>query len=172
MARKTNHKFQRNKRERARQERAAARRSRRAQRAESKGPDADDDLAGIVAGPQQKDKASDDEIQLAIERAMNPGSVRNAGRDAAAGHHTDTARLFVGNLDFGTNEQELGEFFADAGFTVLEARVVKDRVTGQPRGFAFVELASTDDAQRAIDELDGVELRGRMLRVNPADRRS
>ncbi len=179
MARKTRQQFERRKREQDRQARAAARRNRKAARAESKrqpeeggAPEEEDsDLAGIVAGPQPRDKMDDEEVQRVLERAMNPGkAVRDEPRSRRRGG--GSARLFVGNLEFSTNEQELRDYFQEAGFELVEATVVKDRNTGQPRGFAFVELADPDAAMNAIEALDGAELGGRPLRINPADRRS
>ncbi len=99
---------------------------------------------------------------------MNPGAAhqRSGGRG-----HPGGSRLFVGNLDFGTDEQELRDLFKEKGFTVVEASLVKDRDTGRSRGFAFVELAKPDEAAKAIETLDGTEFNGRDLRINPADQR-
>jgi len=171
MARKTNHQFERRKREKARQERAAARRARKHARSSSRGldggPVGEDGLEDIPVGPQPKEKISDDEVQRAIERAMNPGAGHEAsrGKSQLAG-----GRLFVGNLDFGTDEQGLRELFTEAGYTVVSATLVKDRDTGRPRGFGFIELAGPEEAQKAIDAFDGFLFAGRPLRVNPADR--
>ena len=113
--------------------------------------------------------ATDEEKSQAIERTMNPGASRriNGGARATA----SSARLFVGNLDFGTGEDELRELFSTTGFEVVETRIVTDRQTGEPRGFAFVELQTNDDAANAIEQLDGTTFRGRPLRINAADRR-
>jgi len=168
MARKTNHGFERRKREKARQERAAARRTRKQARSSSGGGLKDDDLDAIPLGPPPVDKATDAEVMAAVERAMNPGAAhqRSGGRG-----HPGGSRLFVGNLDFGTDEQELRDLFKEKGFTVVEASLVKDRDTGRSRGFAFVELAKPDEAAKAIETLDGTEFNGRDLRINPADQR-
>lgn len=80
-------------------------------------------------------------------------------------------RLYVGNLSFNTTELELRETFSQYG-TVAEAKLVTERETGRPRGFAFVEMGSEQDAQRAIDELNGRELDGRALTVNEARERT
>jgi RNA recognition motif-containing protein len=80
-------------------------------------------------------------------------------------------RLHVGNLSYGTTEAELREVFATAG-TVAEVKVVMDRDTGRPRGFAFVEMATDQEAQNAIAQLNGRGLDGRELRVNQAEERS
>jgi RNA recognition motif-containing protein len=81
-----------------------------------------------------------------------------------------STRLFVGNLSFDTNELELREVFGQSG-QVVEAKVVTDRETGRSRGFAFVEMSSADEADKAISELNGRELGGRTLKVNQAESR-
>jgi cold-inducible RNA-binding protein len=80
-------------------------------------------------------------------------------------------RLYVGNLSFNTTELELREVFSQCG-TVAETKMVTDRETGRPRGFAFVEMGSEQDAKQAIDQLNGRELGGRTLTVNEAQERS
>lgn len=79
-------------------------------------------------------------------------------------------RLFVGNLDFSTTEQQLREVFSPYG-TLLDVTLVTDRVTGQSRGFGFVELEDNGAADRAVQELDGSSLSGRALKVNEARER-
>jgi RNA recognition motif-containing protein len=79
-------------------------------------------------------------------------------------------RLYVGNLAFHTTEDTLMRTFAQLG-DVVEAKLVIDRETGRSRGFGFVSMASADDAQRAINELNGADLDGRALRVNEAEER-
>jgi hypothetical protein len=80
-------------------------------------------------------------------------------------------RLYVGNLSYDTTELELKEVFGKFG-TVTDAKVVTDRETGRPRGFAFVEMSSDQEAQEAIAQLSGRELGGRALNVNEAQERS
>ena len=80
-------------------------------------------------------------------------------------------KLFVGNLDFGVSETELKTAFEPYG-EVVSASIVNDRDTGNSRGFAFVEYASVDDAERAIGALDGSEFHGRSLAVNVARQRN
>jgi cold-inducible RNA-binding protein len=77
-------------------------------------------------------------------------------------------RLFVGNLPHEVTDSELQEFVAAAGFQVASAVVIRDKVTGQSRGFGFVELADTEDLQRVISGLNGQALQGRRLTVNEA----
>lgn len=76
-------------------------------------------------------------------------------------------KLYVGNLAFQTTSQDLQELFAQAG-TVESASVISDRDTGQSKGFAFVEMSSEEEAATAIDQFNGKELAGRMLKVNEA----
>ena len=76
-------------------------------------------------------------------------------------------KLYVGNLSFQTSSQDLEEMFAGIG-VVESATVVEDRETGRSRGFGFVEMASPEDAQKAIAELNGTEQGGREIKVNEA----
>lgn len=80
-------------------------------------------------------------------------------------------RLYVGNLSYQTTELELRDTFGQFG-TVADAKVVTDRETGRPRGFAFVEMSTDQEAQEAIAQLNGRELGGRALNVNEAQERS
>jgi RNA recognition motif-containing protein len=81
-------------------------------------------------------------------------------------------RLFVGNLSFNTTEADLRGAFAESGVEVQEVKMVLERETGRPRGFAFVELSSPAAAQQAMDDLDGRELGGRQINVKPANERN
>ncbi len=76
-------------------------------------------------------------------------------------------RLYVGNLSYGTTQEELAEIFSEAG-TVSNASLMSDRYTGQSRGFGFVEMASDEDGQNAIQLLNGRNVGGRDLVVNEA----
>ena len=76
-------------------------------------------------------------------------------------------KLYVGNLPFQTEEQDLRDLFASAG-TVDSINVIRDQATGQARGFAFVEMSSDEDAQNAIASLNNYQLGGRALTVNEA----
>lgn len=79
-------------------------------------------------------------------------------------------RLYVGNLSFGATESDLRELFGRSG-SVAEVKVMTDRETGQPRGFAFVEMSTDAEARDAIDQLNGQELGGRALKVSEAQER-
>ena len=80
-------------------------------------------------------------------------------------------KLFVGNLSYGTTSADLESHFRQIGETT-SAQVITDRESGRSRGFGFVEMASGDDAQRAIRELDGKELQGRTINVSEARERA
>ena len=76
-------------------------------------------------------------------------------------------KLYVGSLPYSTTEQQLSELFAPHG-TVQSAKVITDRYTGQSRGFGFVEMATEEEAQKAIAALNGSNVGGRTLVVNEA----
>ena len=76
-------------------------------------------------------------------------------------------KLYVGNLSFQTSSSELEELFGSIG-TVESATVVEDRETGRSRGFGFVEMASKEEGEKAIEEFNGKEVGGRELKVNEA----
>jgi RNA recognition motif-containing protein len=77
-------------------------------------------------------------------------------------------RLYVGNLSYTVTEPELREAFAEGGRNVVEVKVVMDRDTGRPRGFAFVEMGSDDEASAAISSLSGRDIQGRAINVSEA----
>lgn len=79
--------------------------------------------------------------------------------------------LYVGNLTFNTTTAELESLFAEHG-EVEKAQVITDRDTGRSRGFGFVEMATTEAANAAIDALNGKDVDGRPLTVNEAKERS
>jgi cold-inducible RNA-binding protein len=76
-------------------------------------------------------------------------------------------RLYVGNLPYRTTDEELSALFSRAG-SVENVQVMRDLATGRARGFAFVQMASDEDAQRAISEFHQYQLDGRALVVNEA----
>jgi cold-inducible RNA-binding protein len=76
-------------------------------------------------------------------------------------------KLFVGNLSFNTTENALQDAFAQFG-TVTDVNLVTDRMSGRPRGFAFVTMATPEEAQAAIEGLNGAQIDGRDLTVNEA----
>jgi len=76
-------------------------------------------------------------------------------------------KLFVGNLSFNTTENDLQDAFAAHG-TVTQANLMMDRATGRSRGFAFVTMGSSEEANKAIEALNGASIDGRALTVNVA----
>ena len=76
-------------------------------------------------------------------------------------------KLYVGNLSFNTSNQDLSELFGTIG-TVESANIIEDRETGRSRGFGFVEMASKEEGENAIQQLNGKEVDGRALKVNEA----
>jgi RNA recognition motif-containing protein len=76
-------------------------------------------------------------------------------------------KLFVGNLSFETTENDLQDAFAAHG-TVVETNLMMDRATGRPRGFGFITMSTPEEAQKAIEALNGSQLGGRALTVNVA----
>ena len=78
-----------------------------------------------------------------------------------------STKLYVGNLPYETSESDLQTLFESAG-TVSTINIVRDRATGQARGFAFVEMGSDEDAQKAISMLNDHDFGGRNLTVNEA----
>lgn len=80
-------------------------------------------------------------------------------------------RVYVGNLAFDATEDALRALCAEEGRNVTRVNVVTDRATGQPRGFAFVDFATEQDARRAISALHGKPMNGRTLTVNEARER-
>ena len=76
-------------------------------------------------------------------------------------------RLYVGNLPYKTTDEELSELFSRCG-TVENVQVMRDQATGRARGFAFVQMATDDEAKKAVEELHQFQLDGRALVVNEA----
>ena len=76
-------------------------------------------------------------------------------------------RLFVGNLSYQTGENDLQDYFSQAG-AVTSVNLMLDKVTGKSRGFAFVEFASAEEANKAVEQFHNKEFQGRALTVNVA----
>ncbi len=77
-------------------------------------------------------------------------------------------KIYVGNLPYNCDEEGLRSLFGSEGRAVADVAIITDRMTGQPRGFAFVQMASDADAKKAIDALHGFVFGGRTLTVNEA----
>jgi RNA recognition motif-containing protein len=79
-------------------------------------------------------------------------------------------RLYVGNLPYTFTQNDLQQIFSEYG-TVVSTQIISDRETGRSRGFAFVEMATSEGAQKALSELNGKDFEGRSLRVDVAQER-
>jgi RNA recognition motif-containing protein len=79
-----------------------------------------------------------------------------------------STKIYVGNLPYTCDAEQLRSLFAADGRNVEDVAIITDRVTGQPRGFAFVQMATGEDATRAIEALHGSSFGGRTLTVNEA----
>jgi RNA recognition motif-containing protein len=77
-------------------------------------------------------------------------------------------KLFVGNLPYSATEADVENFFTQAGVTVDSVNVMRDRFSGEARGFGFVEISNDADANRAIESLNGRDMQGRAVVVNEA----
>ena len=75
--------------------------------------------------------------------------------------------IYAGNLNYGVSEEELEQVFGKYG-EVTSVKIIRDKYTDQSKGFGFVEMANDDEATKAIEELDGTEVKGREMRVNQA----
>lgn len=81
-------------------------------------------------------------------------------------------RLFVGNLPFSADEGQIRDLFGQNDRNVTDVKLITDRDTGRPRGFGFVEMATQEEADSAIQELNGYSMDGRSLTVNEARERA
>ena len=77
-------------------------------------------------------------------------------------------KIFVSNINFAADEEELTAFLGDRGFAPLSVKILLDRETGNSRGFGFVEFADSDEGNRAIKELHGEDFQYRRLNVSEA----
>lgn len=109
-------------------------------------------------GPRQKPR-----ITTPGGRTLGAAPGRDEDKDGCA----IASKVFVGNLSFDTTTEELQELFAQAG-EIVNVSIPSDRMTGRPRGFAFVEYATDEMAAAAITKFEGYEMAGRRLRVNEA----
>src|SRR5579862_7885594 len=106
---------------------------------------------------------------------MLPISTPAPLQSPAAWFHSATARrshslkkLYVGNLPFQATEEQVSALFSQTGVTAANVTLVRDRFSGQPRGFGFVEVTNDDEAERAIQGLNGHDFMGRNIVVNEA----
>ncbi|HEY6264945.1 MAG TPA: hypothetical protein VIW93_09090, partial [Candidatus Acidoferrum sp.] len=96
-------------------------------------------------------------------------SARSATRKWVPGRRSQQVKkLYIGNLPFSATEDQLNEWFSQIGVTPSGVNLIRDRFTGQSRGFAFVEVTNDEDADRAVNSLNGQNFGGRNLVVNEA----
>ena len=77
-------------------------------------------------------------------------------------------KLYIGNIPYRATEEELGSWFTEGGFTCQSVSLVRDRYSGEPRGFGFVEIANDEEADKAVQAMNGKDFLGRNLIVNEA----
>jgi len=79
-------------------------------------------------------------------------------------------KIYIGNLEYGVTESDLKNFMVDKGINVGSINIITDRYTGRPKGFGFAEFGTEEEAQKAIDALNGQEFNSRTLRVSKAQK--
>ena len=79
-------------------------------------------------------------------------------------------KIYIGNLDYNITEEELQKEMEERGYQIKELKIITDKYTGRSKGFGFAEFENVEDAKKAIESLDGHEIKGRKLRVNKARR--
>ncbi len=80
----------------------------------------------------------------------------------------EKSKVYAGNLEYSTTEEDLKKFFEDSGIPTKAVEIIKDKYTGRSKGFGFVEVESEEAIQKAIESLDGQDLKGRKLKINKA----
>lgn len=79
-------------------------------------------------------------------------------------------KIYIGNLEYGATQEEIAAMLSEKGVTAQNVKIVTDKYTGKSKGFGFAEFATEDEAKKAIEVLNGVELNGRALRVSRAQK--
>lgn len=80
-------------------------------------------------------------------------------------------KIYIGNIDYDVTEEDLREIFKEKGFKAKDIKIIRDKFTGRSKGFGFAEFENDEQIQKAIDSLDGEELKSRKLKVSQARRR-
>lgn len=80
-------------------------------------------------------------------------------------------KIYIGNLEYGVTEDELQKMLEEKELQVKEIKIIRDKFTGRSKGFGFAELETDEQVQKAIDSLDGFEIKDRKLKVNRARKR-
>lgn len=120
-----------------------------------------------VAGKLQADVSRAESAHRVVVEFPSGGYYQPIDRIDRLSRRTKVMNIYVGNLSYGTTDDDLRAAFAPYG-AITSARVVMDKETGRSRGFGFVEMASQSEALAAIDALNQTELQGRQLRINEA----
>src|SRR5450432_2820451 len=105
---------------------------------------------------------------LPVYDAGHFGALRDSSHWVPGRRSSQVKKLYIGNLPFSATEEQLNEWFAQVGVTPSGVNLIRDRFTGQSRGFAFVEVTNDEDADRAVNSLNGQNFGGRNLVVNEA----
>jgi cold-inducible RNA-binding protein len=110
----------------------------------------------------------DDQGSCKLAGRLKPEGRGQSGKKQSESTQVNmSTKLFVGNLSYDATENDLNDLFSQYG-SVIEVNLMLDRVSGRPRGFAFVTMGSADEAQAATEGLNGKEWQGRALTVNEA----
>jgi len=80
-------------------------------------------------------------------------------------------KIYIGNINYEITEKELREIFKEKGFEVKDVKVIRDKFSGRSKGFGFAEFENDEQVQKAIESLDGYELKSRKLKINKAQER-
>lgn len=80
-------------------------------------------------------------------------------------------KIYIGNLEYSITEEDLTEILKEKGFEAKDIKIIRDKFTGRSKGFGFAEFENDEQVQKAIDSLDGHELKARKLKVSKARRR-
>ena len=80
-------------------------------------------------------------------------------------------KIYIGNIEYGVTEEDLKEILKEKGFEAKDVKIIRDKFTGRSKGFGFAEFENDEQVQKAIDSLDGEELKSRKLKVSKARRR-
>jgi cold-inducible RNA-binding protein len=124
--------------------------------------------AMLDSGEEANDRADILQVAKTYEETGGTTSRADYNKGAPRVGGSAASKLFVGNIPRGVTDSNLAEFVTAAGFQVNSAVVIRDRITGDPKGFGFVELAEGEDLQEAIRGLDGQILEQKRVNVSEA----
>lgn len=105
-------------------------------------------------------------------RQQRPSGGLRQNNSYGQGRETSDTRLYVGNLLYSAKKDDISQFFADNGFTIANISMSIDPMTGRNPSYCFVDFDSPEDASRAMAELNGKDVLGRTVRINPGMKRS